>query len=835
MALLDSKQLNPKLTGSFTLSGSIQTFIGASVFSGSADITGSVNVSGNVSGSITSTGSFGYLNVEGDSVIAGNLTFGDADSDSVSFGADISSSLIPDVSNAYNIGSDGKRWNDFYLSGSVSASGGPHSIISATTIDLDAEGALTLDGGSIAIGSDTDVAVDIDSTTLDIDASGAITIDGTSTFSIDVDGTTNINTSVGNIGIDSEAGSISIDGHTGVEVTSTNSGVVTIDGKAGVTIQEDGTDVIAIDTNRDVLFSQTGGSTTDPDVEFDGYTRFDGTTEITDATNSTSTSTGALIVDGGVGIVKDLTVGGKITAEEFHTEFVSASIVFSSGSTKFGDTFDDIHQFTGSILIGSTGENTLVDSGSISGSSVSTGSFGRLELAGNLSAESTATASFGQIESTTHIATTVESATFACFGLISGSAISTGSFGRVLIDGGNTQAFIIDNAKVSGSSITTGSFGRLETTQANASFGGKILTLAGNLTTATGPGTIDFAAEKTLTLNENLTVSDGQDVVLTATGQTNTLTLAESFNIGDGHTGTLTFSAASKTLTVENTSVVNQDLTSDASVTFADVTADGGVSIDNITIDGTEIDLSSGDLTVDVAGDIILDADGGDVIFKDDGVPLVTLNTNTVSGSSISTGSFGSLRISSPQTLTIDNTGTVSGSSISTGSFSSLRVDSSQTLTIDNEGTVSGSSISTGSFGAANIAGMTVSNLVDVSSSLSSRLTTEEGNVDDLETDSGSFSTRVTDLNLSLSGSTTLISGSVASTGSFGSLRVTSPQTLTIDNEGTVSGSSISTGSFGYVNVAGMSIPSVSEFSSSVETRLEALSADIIALSIALG
>ena len=34
--------------------------------------------------------------------------------------------------------------------------------------------------------------------------------------------------------------------------------------------------------------------------------------------------------------------------------------------------------------------------------------------------------------------------------------------------------------------------------------------------------------------------------------------------------------------------------------------------VDNITIDGTEIDLSSGDLTVDVAGDIILDVDGGD-------------------------------------------------------------------------------------------------------------------------------------------------------------------------------------------------------------------------------
>ena len=45
------------------------------------------------------------------------------------------------------------------------------------------------------------------------------------------------------------------------------------------------------------------------------------------------------------------------------------------------------------------------------------------------------------------------------------------------------------------------------------------------------------------------------------------------------------------------------------------LTANAGVIVDNITIDGTEIDLSSGDLTIDVAGDIILDADGGDFIF----------------------------------------------------------------------------------------------------------------------------------------------------------------------------------------------------------------------------
>ena len=55
---------------------------------------------------------------------------------------------------------------------------------------------------------------------------------------------------------------------------------------------------------------------------------------------------------------------------------------------------------------------------------------------------------------------------------------------------------------------------------------------------------------------------------------------------------------------------------------------DSGLTVDNITIDGTEIDLSSGDLTIDVAGDIILDAGGGDIILKDDGTHWASLYTN---------------------------------------------------------------------------------------------------------------------------------------------------------------------------------------------------------------
>jgi len=45
------------------------------------------------------------------------------------------------------------------------------------------------------------------------------------------------------------------------------------------------------------------------------------------------------------------------------------------------------------------------------------------------------------------------------------------------------------------------------------------------------------------------------------------------------------------------------------------ITSNSGIVIDDITIDGTEIDLSSGDITLDAGGDIKLDVAGGDIKF----------------------------------------------------------------------------------------------------------------------------------------------------------------------------------------------------------------------------
>ena len=44
------------------------------------------------------------------------------------------------------------------------------------------------------------------------------------------------------------------------------------------------------------------------------------------------------------------TIGGTLIAQEFHTEYVSGSIILTSGSTQFGDTLDDTHYFTGSMF-----------------------------------------------------------------------------------------------------------------------------------------------------------------------------------------------------------------------------------------------------------------------------------------------------------------------------------------------------------------------------------------------------------------------------------------------------------------------------------------------------
>jgi hypothetical protein len=76
-------------------------------------------------------------------------------------------------------------------------------------------------------------------------------------------------------------------------------------------------------------------------------------------TNSALTASSALI-NGNV------VIRGTASVDVLITNYESSSIIYSSGSTKFGDTLDDTHEFTGSLYI--TGSTVSLQGGSFSGS-----------------------------------------------------------------------------------------------------------------------------------------------------------------------------------------------------------------------------------------------------------------------------------------------------------------------------------------------------------------------------------------------------------------------------------------------------------------------------------
>ena len=101
------------------------------------------------------------------------------------------------------------------------------------------------------------------------------------------------------------------------------------------------------------------------------------------------------------------------------------------------------------------------------------------------------------------------------------------------------------------------------------------------------------------------------------------------------------------------------------------VTANAGVIVDNITIDGTEIDLSSGDLTLDAAGDIVLDADGADVFLKDAGTTYGSLTNSSgnliIKSGTTTAATFSGANVTLAGTVgsgAITSTGTVQGTTI---------------------------------------------------------------------------------------------------------------------------------------------------------------------------
>ena len=136
----------------------VNTTLGTLVVGGA---TGDIILSSTGTGS---TGNFGAIsgsglditgnaNIAGNLTLGGKLTIGDASSDTVNVVASLSSSLIPSVTNAFDLGSADKFWRDLYIStGSIKFVGAAGTVVG--TLSNSGNG-MALDGGIVANGNST--------------------------------------------------------------------------------------------------------------------------------------------------------------------------------------------------------------------------------------------------------------------------------------------------------------------------------------------------------------------------------------------------------------------------------------------------------------------------------------------------------------------------------------------------------------------------------------------------------------------------------------------------------------------------------------------------------
>jgi hypothetical protein len=231
--------------------------------------------------------------------------------------------------------------------------------------------------------------------------------------------------------------------------------------------------------------------------------------------------------------------------------------------------------------------------------------------------------------------------------------ISQGSGANVTIPPGDTKVVYLDGAG-SGAAVV----------DAFASLSAVDLKVQDDLSLTSDSAVLNMGADNDVTLTHDgttgvtiaanpITLDSGGDITLDADGA--------DIIFKDGGTTIAKFINSSSDFVIatdvddKDFIIKGQDSTSEITALTLDmseagnatfngsVTANAGVVVDNITIDGTEIDLSSGSLTIDVAADITIDADGGDIMFADGGTNVINLgigDSNAIFNTQVSDKDF---------------------------------------------------------------------------------------------------------------------------------------------------------------------------------------------------
>ena len=166
--------------------------------------------------------------------------------------------------------------------------------------------------------------------------------------------------------------------------------------------------------------------------------------------------------------------------------------------------------------------------------------------------------------------------------------------------------------------------------------------------------------------------------------------------------------------------------TGSSTITTTGAITGGSLVVDNFTLNGTELDLSSGDFTLDVAGDIILNTDDGIVSLQDASATFGSLE-NSSGNLVIKSGTTTALTFSGAD-ATIAGDLTISGDDLTMGTntsghimvadgtnFNPVAVSGDVTIASDGAVTIANGAVETAMVNANVITGQTAETSLDTS------------------------------------------------------------------------------------------------------------------------
>jgi hypothetical protein len=538
----------------FTIKEGTNSYVTLSTSNGSESIT--LHKDTTVSGSLTVDGNITFRAGSGS---AGSITFGDLNTDNIVFNADINSTIIPNTTATYDIGSSTQLWRDIYLSRKAYVGN-----LGLTVNTLSSENT----NGNIL---------------LDPNGTGYVQVVGSNAMILPVGLTSEQPTGVTGMIRFNTTGSY-FEGYNGTAWGSLG-GVRSVDNQTFIRAEQ-----TPNEANNTLEFYTGGverlriGRTAIDDLGSPLSMELSSTIpvfRINATTQSTNTTTGALTVAGGVGIVKDLYVGGNIT--------VVGTTLFQGTSTTTGTTnFGILFQTTLATSL-----NAVVESSGTTGSFFLVTSDPDVSLLANgyrvtgassiISATSAISSIVGGYILTVTSSGADPARTQGVYSVtnLSGSSLGTGAEFTITIDETGTASVIVINnggasfvvnetITIPSSSIgTTGS----NLTLTVATVGSKINTTEALLADATN-SSLQFYSPSILVVSDPSNIANGQDV------ESNS-----SSNIPVGVTVT-NVNGSNVTLSSNTIFINNEELTF---ANISDVTIFGRLTSDYLRFDSSSI------------------------------------------------------------------------------------------------------------------------------------------------------------------------------------------------------------------------------------------------------